>query len=645
MVELSVRIVVSGALVFFAGISGLPPFATAIQLAAFQVATAYLTNRIGKKGLRTPAVSALVAAADSIMIAFALAACGDGVLETYAISALAPIIFASAKHNANPFLTAPLSAMGIVAAYMANHSWRLPTGNVLGLALTFLAIGCLVKPMGKAHSVPASEVIEEFEIDEDEFYETDPKRIEAENQLVELRESYRTLRDEFRSLDRKSRKYKVAGVLAEAKTTEGGNPYFRICEKIREASGSDGILLYTVTQSGDHYVVRGSAGNVNETQLSEAMQVQGKQSIALIREKADQLSNQFEPERPSCNILLQNAGKIVGILTVIGKRKDDLFEALESLEPCADLISSMVTNEQHMESIERRLNETEVLYAVVANATGAHTKVEVATRIARDFQSLLQLEHIGIHMIEGDNSTMLAHEGRPLNLMDGMTFAGVPGIQGWMNQGAVEFNLIDARASDLLSSELLIKERIGSVAIIPIGPRTNPMGFISAASGRVAGIDTSDIETLRSAAVELGRIFERPDEAQTMHDGILSPGKFVETVGKTEGVMVSLIPLHVRDLESKYGKPAMIHALRTMTMRIRPYVPTGAMICRHPQGMFLVYLPGYERDQAQEWANEIIALNPGAGIRTPDGSAKIPLQLRVKVAALSPQFNQFLVGA
>jgi hypothetical protein len=623
MVELSVRLVLSGVLVFMAGATGVPSFATAVQLAIFQAIVGFLTSRISKRDLRTPAVAALIAATDAITIAFALASGGSTVLETYAMASLAPIIYAAARHRANPFLMAPISAAGIVIAEMANHSWKLPNTNLLGLALTFLVIGCLVKPLGKVQGVPESELESHF-YDDDDFLETDPKRIEAETQLLELRETYRTLRDEYRNLDRKSKKYKVAGM---------------------EACGADGILLYITSQSGEHFVVRGAAGNVNEMQVTEAMQVQSNQSIAIIRDRADQFSNQLDPSRPSSNIVLQSDGKVIGLLTVVGKGRDNLFESLEALEPCADFIANVVLHEQHTESVERRLNETEVLYAVVANADGANSKVEISSRVARDFQNILQLEHIGINLIENDQAQMLASEGRELRILDAMSFRNGNGVSGWLSQGGNEISLIDARAGDTLSSELVIKERIGSIAIIPIGARGNPIGFISAASGRVAGIDTTDIETLRAAAVELGRLFEKPEPVASSEDGILSPRKFVEAVATAEGVMVSLIPLQMKEMESRFGKPAMRHALRAMTLRIRPYVPAGAYICRHPDGMFLVYLPGFDRDRATAWANEVIQLNPGAGIRTPDGSARIPLQLRVKVAALSPQFNQFLVGA
>ena len=234
-------------------------------------------------------------------------------------------------------------------------------------------------------------------------------------------------------------------------------------------------------------------------------------------------------------------------------------------------------------------------------------------------------------------------------LLDSMKFEHGRGVEGWISSGCGEICLIDARSNDMLPSELIIKERVGSCVILPIGSESNPVGYISAASGRIAGIDMSDVETLRAAAAELSRLLSRRDRPNEESDGILSPKQFIERVARVEGVMITLLPLQIKDLEQKYGKPAMAHAMRTVMLRIRPHVPYGALMCRHPDGMFMVYLPGASREAATEWANEVSSKTPSAGIRTPDGSQKIPLQLRVKVAALdprtSPQINQLLAAS
>lgn len=643
MVELSIRIVLSGLLVFIAGLTSHPPFFAALQIAGFQVALAFLCSRLEKNQSRTSSVAALQAGADSIMISFALGATGLPYLDNFAILSFAPIVFSAARHQANPFLMAPIAAAGLVAANMAHRDWQLPTGESLAAALCFLAVGCLVRPLKVVQPVPQSEI--EEPVMEEGVFDIDPRTIEVENQLLELRETYRLLSDAYRALSRKSRKDRVAAVLSESQGVHSGNAFFRLCDKIAEACGCDAVLLYTATQIGDNFVLRGAYGNLSEQQLTEAIPVKPKQSVALIREQADRISESMESIRPCNNIILQLEGKVVGLLTVIGSDRDNLFEATETLAPSSELIARMVSVEEHRESVERRLTETEVLYAVVANAEGASTRAEVAARVARDFQSVLNLEHLAIYGINGDNEYLLAREGRELSVVQGMNFSGKLGVEGWLAEGANEILLIDARSSELLEKEIIVKERVGSCVVIPIGNPKNPHGFISAASGRIAGIDMSEVETLRAAAAELSRIFERPENPSIEDEGILSPRQFVDKVGKIEGVMVTLFPMQLKELTERYGKPAINHALRTMMLRIRPYVPNGAFMCRHQDGMFMVYLPGYERDAAAQWANDVASLNPTAGIKTPDGSTKIPMQLRVKVAAISPQLNQFLVGA
>jgi hypothetical protein len=639
MIELSVRLLLGGILVLVAGVLGVPAFPIAFKIGIVQVALAYLHNRLEARSLRTPAIAALLAGVDSILITLTLAAIPDG-LGIYSLVALAPIIIAAAKHRANPFLMAPIAAASIVVAHMMHHAWKLPPNEILIQSLLFLAIGSLVKPMKVQREI----VIEQVEGPTREEIDLSPIVLEAENQILELRESYRQMCDAYRVLYRKSHKDRVAAIIAEAR---GG--YFRLCEKIVEASGARGTILYLASQYGDSFVVSGGAGELTEAQLTEAFPIRTKQSIAVIREQADTCSAHLEPGYPSANIVLSIENRVIGLLTILADDRDKLFEAMEALEPTAALVSTMVSEEQRIGSIERRLTETEILYTVVATADGGLTRAEVASRVAREFQSVLQLEHLAIHAIEADEDVVLAQEGRDMLLLDSMKFAQGRGVEGWIASGGDEICLVDARSNDMLPSELIIKERIGSCVILPIGSEANPVGYISAASGRIAGIDMSDVETLRAAAAELSRLLSRRERPDEDSDGILSPKQFISRVSRVEGVMITLLPVQVKDLEQKYGKPAMAHAMRTIMLRIRPHVPIGALMCRHPDGMFMVYLPGASREAATEWASEISSKTPSAGIRTPDGLERIPLQLRVKVAALdprtSPQINQLLAAS
>ena len=640
MVELSVRLVLAGLLVFVAGVTGLIPFMPIMQIAVLQSAVGIFASILDRRNLRLPAISGIIASADAVMIAFALASITKSpALITFGFLAFAPIIIASARFNANPFLMAPVASAGLVVAHMSANGWHVTNLNILGVALTFLVVGCLVKPYTKTAPVAIEQINSEpmsSSIDLEHFL-----TIESHN--AELRSNYRQLKDAYRDLDRKSRRDRVAAVLAEANGVANQSGFFFLCEKIAEATGAGGVLLYTVANVGDHFIIKGAAGDVNESQLTESLAINARQSIALVRDQADLLSLSLEPDRPITNIVLQHEGKVVGILTMTARDRDQLFEAQESVQTCINLIASMVIEEQRRDSMKRRLTEVEVLYAVVSNAEGACTKTEIAARIARDFQDVLQIEHLSICSIDDEESHLLALEGRELNLLGSMTFESGGGLVGWLNSGAPEIMITDARTSSLLPSDSIVRNRIGSYVIIPISGENGPIGYVTAASGRICGIDAAEVATLRSASAELSRLFLKPEDHDAIDEGILSPRRFVEAVGKAEGVMVTLIPLQYKEYEKKYGKPAIAHAMRTLGLRIRPHIPAGSLMCKHPDGLIMVYLLGAEKESAAAWANDLVAKAIGADLKTPDGSGKMPFQLRAKVASLSPQFNQFLV--
>jgi hypothetical protein len=640
MVELSVRLVLAGLMVFIAGVVGVPPFLPIAQLALLQSAVAVFTFTLDRKNLRFPAISGLIACADAVMIEFALASViKSPALVTFGFLAFAPIVISSARFNANPFLMAPVASAGLVVSHMAFNNWHLTNPNILGFALSFLVVGCLVKPYGKTLFLRDEQ--------DDEFSKTTSLDWEnfqiIETHNAELRTNYRQLKDAYRDLDRKSRKDRVAAVLAEANGVANQSGFFFLCEKIAEAIGAAGVLLYVPANLGDHFIVKGAAGDVNEAQLTELLAVNPKQSIALVRDHADMLSLNLAPDKPISNVVLQHDGKVIGLLTISARDRDQLFEAQESVQTCISLVSNLVIEEQKRDSMKRRLTEVEVLYAVVSNAEGACTKTEIAARIARDFQSVLQIEHLSIAAIEDDEARTLAVEGRELNLVGSMTFENGGGLVGWMNSGSPEIMISDARTSSLLSGDAVVRNRIGSYVIIPIPGENSAIGYLTAASGRIGGIDASEVATLRSAAAELSRLFVRPEDHDAIDEGILSPRKFIETVGKAEGIMVTLMPLQYKEYERKYGKPAVTHAMRTLGLRIRPHIPIGSLMCKHPDGIIMVYLVGGEKESATAWANDLVAKGMGADFKTPDGSAKMPIQLRAKVASLSPQFNQVLV--
>jgi hypothetical protein len=627
MVELSVRLVLAGILLFVAGATGMPSFNVAASVGGLQCAVAVLVFLLDRKNLRLPAVSSIIAISDAAMIATCLGCITKyPALEIYGFLALVPLSLANARHHSNPYLMAPIAATSIILSSMAFRSWEMPSMNILGVALTFLVVGCLMKPFEKAP------IIEEIATQETHVPLT-PEVMLTEMQLIELKETYRQLREAYRDLDRKSRRDRVMSQLSEARNGATSGFYFRLCERIAEITGVQTAVIYTTSSMQDYFLVRGGAGELNQQQLTESLPIKAKQAIAMIREQADKLTRSFEPSRPVTNLILQHESKVIGVLTVSAHSKDAVFEAAEEIQPCISMISAMIVEEQKRESVEKKLAETEVLYAVVANADGAKNRAEVAERVARDLQSALQVEHLAIFQIEGGEIEQLAREGRDLQLIDEFRFETGNGARGWIQEGGKEIILFDARVGETMSSEALIRTRIRSCALIPIGNAPDRTGFILAASDRIGGMDQHILSTLRSASLELTRLFEREGE-HSEADGLMAPRQFAAAIGQMKGVMVTLIPIQMRELEHKFGKAALSFGLRKLSLKVRPLVPKGSLICRHPDGMFLVFMPQAEREFAMNWANDVVESDLGDDIRLSDGITRMPIAMRAKVAAL-----------
>jgi hypothetical protein len=70
---------------------------------------------------------------------------------------------------------------------------------------------------------------------------------------------------------------------------------------------------------------------------------------------------------------------------------------------------------------------------------------------------------------------------------------------------------------------------------------------------------------------------------------------------------------------------------------------------RRNEGDYVVFIPSTDSEFVRRWANDAATLASLVGVRTPDGSTRIPLALRAKVAPMNPhpnplpnpQFNQF----
>ncbi len=646
MVELSLRLIVAGALIFVSGLAGQPTFTTAVQVSMTMAIVGVIAYLLEKKNLRTPAIAGLIASADATCIASILGGIAKfPALEGFGALTLAPLLYATYRYRSQGLLMAPVAASAIMVIDSAKHSWALPPNIILAQAGTVLVVGMLLRPTAIQTFTQPIIVGENGAISETDEALTNKFEILAANeQYLELRESYRQLRDAYRDLDRKAHKDRVTAQLAEVKGV-GHGILRKMLDRLAVISGAQGLVLYTTAQYADAMVVRATSGNVTESQQTTALEVSTRQAIALIRDQADRITHELSDGRLSSNLVIQSEGKVVGLLCITCEAEDGLLSALESANLSLPMIANAIAEENRRENIERRLKETEILYGVIAMSDGAQSTADIAARVVKDLHDVLECDHVGIFTIQGRDISSLATEGRMVRLLENMRFEYGVGVGGWMQSGTPEIAIADVRVDNQFPADVSLKARIGSYCVLPLMMGEELFGFLSAASARVGGLDLGHVECLRVTAAELSRLLTRKASTTDQSEGVLTPRQFSDSIAARTGYLVTLEPMRIGDIEGKYGKPATVHAMRQIAHRIRAKLPQGAFICLHPNHLLMVFMETKDGAYAVSWANDMASLSPSISIRTPDGSTPIPVNLRAKVAQFSPQNNQIFAAA
>ena len=449
--------------------------------------------------------------------------------------------------------------------------------------------------------------------------------------LLELRMAFRKLREAYRDLERDTRKDRLFAGLGEARLNDVGTPFERIAERLRKLSGADGLALYTVAQYEDLFVVRAAVGDLPASQGVQNLEVRAKQAAGVVREQADVLLSAMRGGEPGTNVPLLHEGRVVGVLAA--SMKDPNNSATEVLEQAAPWVAALVVDQARRESVERRLKETELLYGLATGTDGATGRADMAARAVRDLKEITGADHVSISLIDGAQLTRLAGEGIEAPILEAMSFAHGPGVAGWLGVGSPELVLADVRGDARCASEGALRARIGSFVAIPLTILGEIGAVLLAATSRVGGLDVPQIEALRAAGAELGRRFGRPLPVGEDSDGLMLPTEFATRLLRG-GALVTLEPLRLDAHEASFGKPAIAHALRTLSHRVKARLPEGAAACRTGEGQILVWLPSAKESEAISWANEMAAVASMIGLRTPDGTRRIPIALRAKAALL-----------
>lgn len=607
-------------------------FDLAWKTAAVFASYSLVLTLLERRDLRTASVSAGAAIFDAACIATVLAQAG--VQETFGWLVLAPVFWASIKHGANPALIGPLAAgVGLAVANL------FPAGITLSLGIQAALIGAMGLLAGQNRQVirvsSDAEPTHPAHQQEDDDFEFTPATDPVPMEFFELRENFRALKDHAEDLERKGRRDRATSQLVTAyfEATEG--PYAAIARKLCELTNAEGLTLYTISQLGSRMVVRSISGDVPDRLETASFEAPSGLGDGQIRHKVETLINSLktgEEVRPHEVRLLKVKGRVVGMIAVFHHNQATLEESLRKADATLEIAGQLVWLQIERDEMARRLGEAELLYTVASTTSGSDTPSTLANRVVRELNETLDVDHLGVFLLDGEEAKLSCSAGRDVRTIDSMSFANGPGIKGWRSVGMPELDLLDAHSDMRLETSDAIRQRVGSYVVIPFGAGDEPDGFLTAATQRVNGIDAGALETLRIIAAEMGQAMSRIGKVVREPEGLATPKEIHEAIKSGTGCLVYLEVLKRAELESRFGAPPIQMAIRKFANRIRAKLPSGGLLCRRDEGDYVAFLKTTDVNAATSWANEAIATASLIGISTPDGKSRIPLSLRAKAA-------------
>ena len=655
MFELVIRVVLASGAMAAAGLLGRPNFDLTWRAALLFAAYSYVAYVMEQRKLRNPGAAGLIAVADCGMITVFMA--DLGLLNQIGFLSAAPMAWAFFRHRSNAAMIAPLAASWLLVGANLFGGGGAFTPNLLVQALGVLLAGLTMEQarivigerrLAKAAAEPEPEPEPKYNPEllkllEPEEPEPDPATLTA-HEYEEFKESFRTLSETARDIERRSRRDRAAVQIYETVVRDRKDPFSSLAAKIQDLTGADGVGLYTVTQAGDTLVPRSCAGQVEEAVQETSVDIPRRAMDTEIGDHIQaMLSAVRDPSRKNrfATVLLRAEGRLHGMLTLFHTSGIELEAAVRKAEETADFTAELICDQASREEDQRRMREAELLYTVATTVSGANTPTTLASRVVRELWQTLRLDHLAVHLLDGGQATEAAGEGIDLDLLDSVTFARGVGLEGWLESGSPLVAMTNARDDARLPEHLALKKRVGSFVLIPLECGAEPLGYLTAATSRVGGIDTGELETLRVIAAETTQALSRLQNEGRGPEGLTTPREFWEII-KSSGVgyLVYLEVPRREDMVKTYGSPAIDHAIRRFAVRMRAELPEGAAICRRDQGDYVVYIRSTDEQYVRAWANDVTALASMVGVRTLDGRSRIPLALRAKVALVNQQKHQ-----
>jgi len=628
MFERAVRLLLAGSAVLLSGLAVPEAFDTVWKASAVAAAHGAILFVLDVRGRRNPGVAGAAAAVDAALLAVVLGAIGR--LEDFGFLVLAPAAYATVRFGIHAAAVAPLAAAALLGPGLAAARAE-PSPKLLVQALAVLAVGLLLNQRRVSESaaffpIPAAPPDEDGE---------------EPSALLELRESYRQLKDQYRNLEVRARRDRLVRTLAEAEPAPGQSAGVALAERLRSVADCRSVTLYTLSQDGTRMVVQAVSGAPGGSLAERAVSVDVRDSAAAMKDKLHRaLRSAFVDDEPPpmANVLLLERGRVVGMVHATAETEEALERAQIALEDAAPYLARRLSEDRRRAAFERRLRETELLYELSSTMSGSSTPNVAAARLVRELFPVLGVDHLSIHWVEDGEQYTASQAGARLRFLDAMSFAGGPGLAGWLAIGAPELAIFDTGEDARCDATEFLKRRVRSCCVVPIADGERLIGFVCAASHRTGGIQESQVRCLRALALELGRAVSRMVRGRSEPEGLMTPAEFRRAAAQCpEGAFVHLETLRQDALVEAFGRPAIEHALRKLAVRIRSRLPSGGAVCRRDEMDFVVLLPGLSESAATQWANEAATHASIIGLRTPDGSARIPLAVRARVAPLGSE--------
>ncbi len=630
MFEFSIRLALALGFVSLSWFAKWPAFEPAWKLSTLFATYSMVLSLLEKRGLRNSGVAGIAAVIDSAAISFALYQ--SKLLDSYGFISLLPIGWAAFRFQSDALSMAPISAasMLVISNLPQGSGWTPPLLIQCGGTLV---LGLL---MARKEKPQVAQPVLSFELNHSENGAQ-----QAEYQ--ELRDKFRKMRDHAESLERSGRRDRFAAILHDTTDTDPTSPMASLAKKIREVCNVQGLSLYAMQQSSSRLVVHAVSGDVPGNTSDSSIDLPEFLSEWQLKDRLDSAIKVIkapEDASHSSTVLLKDRGRILGILALFDQSKSRLIEAAEIATECSETIARMVRLHLVREEEKRRLRQTELLYTLSSVCQGADTTSSLASRVARELWETLSLDHLSIAFLESGEPMLAASHGINYPTLELMTFHQEAGAEGWIQSGAPEVTVANARDDDRFPRDQALKRRIGSFFVIPLSFSEDVYGYLSIGSQRAHGIDEGMIETTRLVAFELSRALGRVSRGNKEPEGMTTPQEFHQTVKSQKGFMVYLEMLRRDEMIESYGKTAMETASRKLGGKLCSILPTGALLCRRYEGDYVAFIRTDDEAYARSWAATAVTTAAMMTFTSLDGQIKIPVSLRSKVAHYTQQSNQ-----